>query len=489
MKGMDIESTPSQRGSSGPGQRMAWPWLPILALFGALGWAGSLQAVELPEYELERCCSLCPIAADASAYDTGYLKNFTMLVEGRDGWLFRSEAELPEQFGPNPEGLRELERFARYLKEHAGTELVMVFQPTKGLVHPDKLPDHTPVPFSWNLARANYMDALARFRQAGLVVPDLSPLLAEPDQEQAYYFKRDHHWTPYGARRTAEAVADRIRQMPVFDSLERQAFETRRSGLIRKDGSLQDAARRLCGDSWPTQYVDEFRTEASGAEGEGAAALFGDEALPPITLVGTSNSKGAQDYNFAGALQEFLGVEVLNVAVAGGSYNGSMYEYLMSDDFQESPPKILIWEVPAYHTLDSIEFYRQVVPMVSDGCGTEKPVLERTTTLKPGVNEVLYNGGGQFLELPSSRYLVELQFSDPAVKEVDAFVWYVFGRKDRVDMEYGARVETTGRFMFELASGESWDGENFMSLDLELKPEQVSDGLTVTARLCPRQDI
>ncbi|WP_417565675.1 alginate O-acetyltransferase AlgX-related protein [Marinobacter sp.] len=462
----------------------------VLLVVLLVGWASSSSAVELPEYDIQRCCDLCPLTASPSSYDTSYLKNFKMLVQGEDGWLFRSEAELVEQFGPDLEGLKHLKRFARQLKETTGTELVMVFQPTKGLVHPDRLPDTSPVPFNWNLARHSYGEALDRFRQAGLVVPDLTPLLAEPPGEEAYYFKRDHHWTPYGARRTAKVVAERIKKMPAYQALPKQDFVTRRSGLIRKDGSLQDAARRICGFAYGSQYVDEFRTESAGTgEAGGASALFSDQGLPPITLVGTSNSKGAQDYNFVGSLQEFLGAEILNVAVAGGSYDGSMFEYLLSDNFRQSPPKILIWEVPGYHTLDSSEFYRQVTPMISGACEGTKPVLQNTTAVGVGVNEVLYNGGGQFREMPSSEYVVDLQFSDPAVKEVDAFVWFVFGRKDRVDMEYGDRVETPGRFVFELPEGPEWNDELFMSLDLELKPEQVSEGLTVTAKICQRQDV
>lgn len=464
-------------------------WALVLAALAG-GWASSSSAIEPPEYDIQRCCDLCPLTASPSSYDTNYLKNFKMLVQGEKGWLFRSEAELVEQFGPDLEGLRHLKRFARHLKETTGTELVMVFQPTKGLVHPDRLPDTSPVPFSWNVARHSYGEALERFRQAGLVVPDLTPLLTEPTGEEAYYFKRDHHWTPYGARRTAKLVADRIKKMPVYQSLPKNDFVTRRSGLIRKDGSLQDAVHRICGFKYGSQYVDEFRTESVGTgQVAGASALFGDQGLPPITLVGTSNSKGAQDYNFVGSLQEFLGVEILNMAVAGGSYDGSMFEYLLSDNFRQSPPKILIWEVPGYHNLDSSEFYRQVTPLISGACEGTEPVLQETTAIKPGVNEVIYNGGGKFIEMPSDEYVVDLQFSDPAVKEVDAFVWFVFGRKDRVDMEYGDRVETPGRFVFELPEGPDWNDELFMSLDLELKPEQVSEGLTVTAKICRRQDV
>ena len=221
--------------------------------------------------------------------------------------------------------------------------------------------------------------------------------------------------------RTAEVVAERIKDMPAYQSLSQHEFVTRRSGLIRKDGSLQDAVKRICGFEYGSQYVDEFRTESSGTgQSAEASALFGDQELPSITLVGTSNSKGAQDYNFVGALQEFLGVEVLNVAVAGGSYDGSMYEYLLSDNFRESPPKIMIWEVPGYHNLDSAEFYRQVTPMISGACESQEPVLQKTTPVKAGTTEVLYNGGGQFIEMPSNEYVVDLQFSDCLLYTSDA---------------------------------------------------------------------
>ncbi len=467
-----------------------WPlWL--LLLVTLVGWAQPARSAEAPQYDVKRCCNLCPRAANRASYVTSYQKNFTTLVQGKDGWLFRSDAELSEQFGPDQEGLKYLQAFARKLRATTGTRLVMVFQPTKGLVHPDKLPTVSPVQYSWSFARSQYADALENFRRIGLVTPNFLPLLGEGPREHAFYFKRDHHWTPYGARRAARIVADRIKQMPVYDRMDHdKQFVTRRSGLIRKVGSLQDAAKQLCGYSWPNQYVNEFRTEVKGGDdGAGESALFGNTALPPITLVGTSFSHGATDYNFAGWLQEYLGTDILNVAIAGGSYDGSMFEYLQSDNFRKSPPKILIWEVPAYHNLDSVEFYRQVIPLVTNGCADSKVLLEKTTAVGPGTTEVLYNGGGQFLEMPSGQYLIDLQFSDPGIKEADAFVWYVFGRKDRMDLEYGKRVKSSGRFVFDLREGRDWSDERFMSLDLKLKPEQVTDGLTVTARICRRQGL
>ncbi|HSH13698.1 MAG TPA: hypothetical protein VLA15_08110, partial [Desulfurivibrionaceae bacterium] len=146
-----------------------WPGRLLAAVLAgvALGLPDA-SAAEFPEYEVVPCCDLCPAASQLSSYDTSYLKNFNVLVDGKDGWLFRSDAELPEHYGPSPEGITHLRRLARHLKRTTGTELVMVFQPTKGLVHPDKLPEYMPVSFSWPFARTNYVAALEHFRSAGL---------------------------------------------------------------------------------------------------------------------------------------------------------------------------------------------------------------------------------------------------------------------------------------------------------------------------------
>ena len=465
-------------------------WALLVAFATSAGPATAGEVARAPEYEIEPCCDLCTRASDPASYDTGFLELFRLLVEGEGGWLFRSEQELREDFGPTQEGLSQLRRFARHLKEEKGTDLVLVFHPTKGLVHPDKLPFDAPVTFAWPRARDNYREALGRLRDTGMIVPDLTPLLAEPPKDNAYYFERDHHWSPYGARRAARLVAQRIRQMPVYSELEKKTFETRRVGLLRRRGTLQVAAERLCGFSYPNQYVNEFRTElaSSGDDGLGDA-LFGEASLPSVTLVGTSFSKGTLNFNFAGALQQFLGVEVLNLALTGGSYDGAILDYLKSDSFHEAAPEILIWEVPAYHQMNNQDFYRQLMPLVTNACETQPPILQSTATLKAGVNEVIFNGGGRFLELPSPDHVIDIKFSDPSIKRLEATTWFVADRNDRIKMEYSDRTSDTGRFVFELPKGESWEKENFMSLELEMLPEQISEGLTVTAKLCKREDL
>ncbi|MEJ2679999.1 MAG: hypothetical protein P8144_00590 [Gammaproteobacteria bacterium] len=273
-------------------------------------------------YEFEVCCEVCPAAKRLESYDTQFLKLSRFVVQGKDDWLFRTEAELIHDFGPDDLALKEFGRLV-----------------------------------ATALAADNYEKALNRFRAQGAVVPNLMALLNEGDRAKAFFFRRDHHWTPYGAQRTAEVVAAEIKKMPEFQQLKRVPFTTQRLGMMARRGTLQVAHTLMCNDQFPDQYVDAFESvmEQDASELGQEADLFGETELPGMTLVGTSFSKGALNYNFEGFLKDDLEVDMLNEASAGGSYDGALLQYLPSDAFQNETPKILLWEVPSYHRLSSIE--------------------------------------------------------------------------------------------------------------------------------------
>ena len=169
----------------------------------------ALQAEErqAPQYQVEDCCSLCPAAHDASRYTSNYMKNFVTLLDADEGWLFRSVEDLRTEFGTSEVGYRRLKELRDGLKQR-GVELVVVYQPTRGLVNRDKLRPADYQRFDYDKALRNYRQALNRFEQLGIWVPDLSGLTDE-HSEQDFYFRRDQHWTPYGAERTARTQAVR----------------------------------------------------------------------------------------------------------------------------------------------------------------------------------------------------------------------------------------------------------------------------------------
>jgi alginate biosynthesis protein AlgX len=439
-----------------------------------LAWAAPVRAE--PLYVVEPCCQLCPQAASRSAYSTRFLQSFSTLVQGRDGWLFRTDDDLRTRFGPDAEGTAMLKRFHAALKRR-GIELVMVYQPPRGLMHADKLPPATRRTYDPGAARAGYTQALQRFRALGITVPQLESLLQEPGE---YFYRGDHHWTPEGAERTAAVTAEAIRGLRAFAGIPQKKFTTERTGIWAKRGTLQKAASQLCGFGYPDQYTPRFVTSA-----EGGGDLFADEGAPQVTLVGTSNSDSA--YNFSGFLSQALGVEVLNESVAGGGHEGALLQYLPSEAFQKSPPKILVWELEPYHNLSKTQFYRQAIPLVSNGCQGRRALLSRTASLKAGSTEALFNGGGSVQALRSAGHLIDVRFSDPAVKQFKAIVWYTNGSKETISIEHSDYADTGGRFVVELRSDPEWGDRTFLSMDV-MRPEGAKSGTSVAAQLCARAD-
>ncbi|WP_394234354.1 alginate O-acetyltransferase [Pseudomonas anguilliseptica] len=444
-----------------------------------LGVAAGAQAE--PQYQVQRVGPLCPAAQDPSQYNSKYLSFFTALVQGEGDWLFRSRYDLRTDFGTTPAGYRQFKRLRDALKRK-GVELLIVYQPTRGLVNREKLTAEEKARFNFELAKQNYLKAIEGFRQAGIWTPDLSPLFDEQGVDTDYYFKADHHWTPAGAERTAKLVAATLKEIPGFDAIPQQQFESNITGLLPKAGTLHKTAAHFCGTSYATEYVPRFETTMQGEAD--SDSLFGDEADPQIALVGTSNSGPA--YNFAGFLQQHSGAEVLNRSVSGGGFDSALLQYMTSQEFHDNPPQILIWEFATHYDLAQQSFYRQAVPLVDNGCEGRKAVMNNKVTLKPGANQVLVNGEHSPLQdLRGGDYQIDLTFSDPGVHQAQATLWYLTGRRENFKLEQSDRAPTDGRYVFELRNDADWADLNLLALDIH-SPEDMPANLSVEATLCKR---
>jgi alginate biosynthesis protein AlgX len=436
-------------------------------------------AVGGPVFSAEAIGPLCPAAHDASRYTTNYQQNFITLVQAQDDWLFRTREDLRTDFGTTAAGYRMLKRLRDALKSK-GVELVVVYQPTRGLVNRSKLNPQEYARFNYAKALQSYRATLQKFQQLGLWVPDLAQLTDE-QHEQPFYFRGDQHWSPYGAQRTARLVAAEVKRIPAFAEVPRREFVTRKEGIMGKSGTLHNVAGQLCGTSYATQYTDHFITEPK--DESSGDALFGEASTPQITLVGTSHS--GKNYNFEGFLQQYIGAEVMNVAAPGGGLEGAMIEYLGSDEFQQNPPKVLIWEFSPLYSLDQDKVYRQMMALLDNGCEGKPAVLANKTRLRPGRNEVLVNGEQQFLALRSDGYQLDIRLSDPSVKVLEATLWYMNGRREKLKLEKTDTMETNGRFAFELRDEQDWAEQNLLALDIQ-GPATSGQALTVDAKLCKR---
>ena len=454
----------------------------LLALMTTAAWPIAVFAEDTCKLD----CLICAAVKDPAQYQEGAMKVMKYIVPGRENWLFRSEFDLANEFGMP---LEMEPRFAALMKalKDRGTDVVIVLQPTRGLMHRDQVRTEWAEGFDFAKAYASYRQYAAQLRRLGAIVPDLTPLIESPSAN--YFFRRDHHWTPVGARLTAEIVADAIRSLPVYADLPTKAYRTEPSVIVPKDGTMNTALRRVCGNNFSFQYVQGYQTIP---ESLGEDALFGDDPVPEVVLVGTSNSAARDDerknFNFDGALKDLLDVDLLNYALPGAGQDGALIQYLNSTDFDpQHPPRLLVWELPVSFQLETELTYRQLIPAVEGGCRTDEDlVLQREQhlpALKKGERiEILANTGQQRQQITGTSHFLELNFSNPNVKDFYLISYYDNGLRDKVWFRREAIVEGY-RYLLALSEAPQLAKANLLSVFLETS-EDLKDPLDLKVKLC-----
>ncbi|MBA1324209.1 alginate O-acetyltransferase AlgX-related protein [Pseudomonas plecoglossicida] len=431
-------------------------------------------------------CMVCPALSDPQQYAEGRMKLMREIVPGQERWLFRSAVDLTNEFGiPTP--MRP--EFARLMKtfNQQGIQVAMAIQPTRGLMHRDRLIGEHPYGFDYARASANLAAYLGQLKQGGAVVAPMMQLVQQPPKGE-YFFRRDHHWTPVGAEATARLMADEIRRQPFYAGLTKKQYRTEPGVMVPKDGTLNLAMSAICGNNYGFQYVRGYQTIPVEASAE---ALFDEAPDPEVILVGDSNAAAREDeskqFNFDGYLKQYLSVDVLNYALPGVGEDGSLLEYLLSDDYKaDAPPKLIVWELPANYRLDSPLMYRQLIPAVKGGCEASREVLGnklQRSPLKVGERiELLSNAGSDRQALSGSNGFLDIRLSDKNVKDFYVIVYYDNGARDKVWFRREAAV-TGGQYYLELSKDPAYAGANLLSVFLE--PTKASAAPTdVETRLC-----
>ncbi len=259
------------------------------------------------------------------------------LLIGDDGWLFSSEEFAhPENAAAQTRANLGYVEDVRDALAARGIGLVVAVVPAKARVYEERLgryrlPDD---------ARRRYAALRSALLERGLTAPDLLNALLEAKTEGEVFLRTDTHWTPFGALVAARAVAAAA---PPFEGLGETLFETRSRDAQDYRGDLLNflPLGRL---SRFGPAPDRLERVETSSEESGASDLFGAVTIP-VTLVGTSYSADER-WNFAGALQEALGADVLNVAAAGQGPFEPMARYLASETLRNTVPKLVVWELP-----------------------------------------------------------------------------------------------------------------------------------------------
>lgn len=454
-----------------------------LALLSLPGQAAQADPATKPGCENLQCM-VCPAMSDPQRYAEGRMKLMREIVPGKDRWLFRSAVDLTNDFGI-PAPMRP--EFARLMQafERQGIHVAMAIQPTRGLMHRDKLFTDQLHGFDYARASNSLATYLGQLRQGGAVVAPMMQLVQQPPKGE-YFFRRDHHWTPTGAEATARLMAEEIRRQPFYAGLTKKAYRTEPGVMVPKDGTLNLAMSSLCGNNYGFQYVRGYQTIPVASGGD---ALFDEAPDPEVILVGDSNAAAREDeskqFNFDGYLKQYLNVDVLNYALPGVGEDGSLLEYLLSSDYKpKAPPKLIVWELPANYRLDSPLMYRQLVPAVQGGCAARQEVLGaklQRPALKVGERIELLSNAGSGRQALSKGFL-DIRMSDKNVKDFYIIVYYDNGARDKVWFRREAAV-TGGQYYLELSKAPEFAGANLLSVFME--PTKPGTAATdVETRLC-----
>lgn len=261
------------------------------------------------------------------------------VVVGDDGWLFTDEEfqETPADVVAQAEKLDEVVRVRGLLAEK-GVGLVVAVLPSKVRVHPEQLRDirMPPVP------SARYEQFRVGLVERKVPTVDLRAAMGRAAGEGPTFLRTDTHWNVHGAAAAAEAVAARVREDGLLASVDSVRVELQTGPAAPWSGDL---LRFIPLGPWQERLGPERDTVAPVSSTVAAAGGLFDDTSIPVALVGTSFSR-LEALGFAPHLRHRLGVDVLNAAEEGRGPFSAMADYLANDAFRQSPPQLVIWEIP-----------------------------------------------------------------------------------------------------------------------------------------------
>lgn len=297
----------------------------------------------------------CADLTDPDALPSKYQKRAPFYSDTTSGWIIGND-QLKGDFAVSSEASALLRHIVAEF-ESRGIELAVLAAPPRPLFAPTDARTAAGVPtdFEAGALQDGFSAYIGALNAIGISAPDLSSL-AEGDSADAYYFKRDTHWTPFGAATSAALLAEALDGGPASTSLSDVAFSSEYS----EKGSLSAVVEKVCG----ARPAVETMVAAEFAQPGSAASLLSDApAGSSYALVGTSFSDRYQRdaYRVADALAHVLQAPVENYSVTGGGMAGAMEAFIRSGALASGAYKAVVWESPYTAPLNDVSQLRQIL--------------------------------------------------------------------------------------------------------------------------------
>lgn len=261
------------------------------------------------------------------------------VIVGEEGWFFTAEEFKGVPTKDIDDAANRIAEVRKNL-EARGIKLVVAPLPAKSDLYAEEVPS---LVRSSAMADA-YRDFSAALLQRGITVADTRAALLTAKPFGEVFLKSDTHWSPAGAKATAEAIQSSLQKSGIVlqpQELTAQ-WQTPVSiwGDLTKFVTSPDYAPSvgLAQESVPI-YRTSVNAEASGTD------IFGNDTAVPVMLVGTSYSAN-ETWSFADFLRQSLRADVVNVAKEGLGPGVPMMDLLAGTALEENTPTVVVWEFP-----------------------------------------------------------------------------------------------------------------------------------------------
>jgi alginate O-acetyltransferase complex protein AlgJ len=268
------------------------------------------------------------------------------VVIGKDEWLLTKE----EYFWPkNAETRLEqstleiAQTFQKLRSQGLSVELILL--PTKTEIYADKLTQPSPQQMH-NL----YDHVLYLLSQQGVTALDLRPILLNSRRDGEAFLHTDTHWTPLGAEHTAKAITQHAGWFN-----DNQLYKTENEGFTEYRGDLLNyipvSPHMTVFGPRPDNLAIATTQSVQPTKSDD---LFAEEQPLSQVLIGTSYSAN-EKWNFAGALKQYTGRDLLNLAEVGKGPFIPMRQWLQNDGDKQPGLQRVIWEIPVRYLLQEAE--------------------------------------------------------------------------------------------------------------------------------------
>ena len=264
----------------------------------------------------------CGALREEASYGSEY-KDLKYLLEGKEGWLYRSGQDLQADYTFRHGNEMLLQKLTKGLKSK-GIDLVIAFPPTRGIAGYQFAPLIDPLAGGFDPAMAlrGYKKMIEELNKDGVHIVGTPEVKAR----DAYFFKADHHWKPAGADEMAQAVAAYIKALPSYAGLKKTEYKTVALPEKTNDPTFGPAIQAICKKTVPPEKVVLTETSpVAAAEGD---AILGDNKAEIVLVGGSNSNREINDLNFSGRLKEYLSTDIYNAAISGGGIDDAGFTRL-----------------------------------------------------------------------------------------------------------------------------------------------------------------